>query len=112
VIAGDICCQKKQTEPILVEGEWSYDDFKTDTFTVMYDREGANGYKSKYSSRFFCTKNIVGFSRRSAGHSAIQSNRGTDEIVHGPANQHQVYAGARSPITTSSLGVSTPALGI
>jgi hypothetical protein len=43
VIAGDICCQKKQTEPILVEGEWSYDDFKTDIFTVMYDREGANG---------------------------------------------------------------------
>jgi hypothetical protein len=43
VIAGDICCQKKQTEPILVEGEWSYDDFKMDTFTVMYDREGANG---------------------------------------------------------------------
>jgi hypothetical protein len=45
VIAGDICCQKKQTEPILVEGEWSYDDFKTDTFTVMYDREGANGLR-------------------------------------------------------------------
>ncbi len=45
MIAGDICCQKKQTEPILVEGEWSYDNFKTDTFTVMYDREGANGLR-------------------------------------------------------------------
>jgi hypothetical protein len=43
VIAGDICCQKKQIELILAEGEWSYDDLKSDTFTVMYDREGANG---------------------------------------------------------------------
>ncbi len=42
MIAGDICCQKKQTEPILAEGEWSYDDMKLDTFMVMYDREGAN----------------------------------------------------------------------
>jgi hypothetical protein len=48
VIAEDICCQKKQTEPILVEGEWSYDDFKTDTFTVMYDREGANGLRQTW----------------------------------------------------------------
>ncbi len=45
MIVGDICCQKKQTDPILVEGEWSYDDFKTDTFTVMYDCEGANGLR-------------------------------------------------------------------
>ncbi len=43
MIAGDICCQKKQTEPILAEGGWSYDDCKSDTFTVIYDREGTNG---------------------------------------------------------------------
>jgi hypothetical protein len=53
VIDGDICCQKKQTEPIFVKGEWSYDDFKTDTFMVMYDREGANGLRvgNKYSTK-------------------------------------------------------------
>ncbi len=45
MIAGDIYCQKKQTEPILAEGEWSYDDLKLDTFTVMYDLEGANGLR-------------------------------------------------------------------
>ncbi len=50
MIAGDICCQKKLTEPILAEGEWSSDDLKLDTFTVMYDSEGANGliYKKLY----------------------------------------------------------------
>jgi hypothetical protein len=40
-----MCCPYKKTEPILSKGKGRNEFLKKSSFTVMYDREGANGLK-------------------------------------------------------------------
>ena len=41
--AMDMCWPQQFLEPVLDNGEGSYQALKNNIFTVMYDREGANG---------------------------------------------------------------------